>query len=214
MHFTLRHCDVERTLPTNGPLKGLSENTGCLEERLNSLTKASCTLTADVVIAYITFSGLCPGVWYDRILQNSGMDEETASTSELPICRTSNGTAWTSRCFRTTYPFWPLWHEQRFQGDPSVPPYDKIKRPTQPHISQRLSEGEAEKGGAVGAFSDQLVALKLCFARSTVLSVQSNVNNAKWLPASSAPFFFFKRIKLSHSRFVHRCPHRRVSRGE
>ena len=56
-HFTLRHCDVERTSPINGPLKGLPEGTGCIEERLNPLTKASRTRTADVVIAYITSSG-------------------------------------------------------------------------------------------------------------------------------------------------------------
>lgn len=122
-HFTLRHCDVERTLPVNGPLKGLPAGTGCLEERLNPLTKASRTRTADVVIAYVTSSGLCPGIWYDRILQHSGMNDENAVTSELPICCNSNGTAWTSRYFRTTY-LWPSLHEQRQQGDPSLQAFD------------------------------------------------------------------------------------------
>ena len=122
-HFTLRHCDVERTSPINGPLKGLPEGTGCIEERLNPLTKASRTRTADVVIAYITSSGFGPGIWYDRILHFSGMDDETAATSELPICRNSNGTPWNSRYFRTTY-LWPSLHEQRLQGEPSLQAFD------------------------------------------------------------------------------------------
>ena len=102
-HFTLRNCDVERTLPINGPLKGLPEGTGCIEERLSPLTKASRRRTTDVVIAYIASSELCPGVWYDRILYYSGMDDDCAATSELPICRNSNGTVWNSRYFLTTY---------------------------------------------------------------------------------------------------------------
>ena len=122
-HFTLRHCDVERTLPTHGSLKGLASGIGCLEERLNPLTKASRTITADVVIAYITSSGLCPGVWYDRILQCSAMDDAEAATSTLPICRHLNGKAWTSHYFRTTY-LWPSLHEQRLQGEPSLQQFD------------------------------------------------------------------------------------------
>ena len=51
------------------------------------------------------------------------MDDETAATSELPIFRNSNGTAWNSRYFRTTY-LWPSLHEQRLQGESSLQAFD------------------------------------------------------------------------------------------
>jgi hypothetical protein len=144
-HFTLRHCDVERTRPHQGPLKGLPDGIGCLEERLNPLTKASRTRTADVVIAYITVSGFGPGIWYDRILQCSGMDDETASTCVLPICRHTNGAAWTSRYFRTTY-LWPSLHEQRLQGDPSLQAYDS-SAPGMSNPEKFYSSNSYRRGG-------------------------------------------------------------------
>jgi hypothetical protein len=118
-HFGLRFCDVTCTHPDQGATKSLDPNVGCLEERLNPLTKASRTKTADVVIAYCTTSGLTPGVWFERLLQLEGIDGTAAADSELLLCRHSNGSAWSSRYFRSTY-LWPALQEQRLMGEPTL----------------------------------------------------------------------------------------------
>jgi hypothetical protein len=89
------------------------------------LDQASRIITADVAIAYITASGFCAGIWYDRILQCSGMNDADALSSTLPICRHANEAVWTSRYFRTTY-LWPSLHEQRLQGEASLQTYDTV----------------------------------------------------------------------------------------
>jgi hypothetical protein len=89
--FGLRHCDVTRTKPVDGPTQGLPPGIGCLEERLAPATKTSRTRTADMVVAYTTGSGLSPGVWYDRILAHEGLTDVTADACDLPICRALHG---------------------------------------------------------------------------------------------------------------------------
>jgi hypothetical protein len=112
--FSLHWADVHVVEPEDGPVVGLPALTGAVAFRLLPQTKSDRTKTADVLIAYNTFSGLSIGKWCHRLRESLGFDE--FPTDSTPIFVTREGTPWTSNYFRTTYLI-PFLEMQRTNGD-------------------------------------------------------------------------------------------------
>ena len=67
-NFNLRRSDVTVVRPEDGPTVGLSPGIGVIEMRMSPETKSSLNKTMDVVISYHCMSGLCLGLWMERLL--------------------------------------------------------------------------------------------------------------------------------------------------
>jgi hypothetical protein len=110
--FGIGPADVNLIPPSEGPTRGLPPGCGAIEARLLAATKSDRTVTADVVVAYTTLSGLSLGVWFERVLAFSPWTEDSLfSTQTQP--------RWTSQYFRNTYAY-PMLEMQRLNGEPSL----------------------------------------------------------------------------------------------
>jgi hypothetical protein len=104
--------DITLVEPTAGPARGLPPGCGAVEGRLLSSTKSDQTLTADVVIAYTTLSGLSLGRWFERLFTFVPMQgDRLFSTAREP--------KWSSRFFRIHYAY-PILEMQRLSGEASL----------------------------------------------------------------------------------------------
>ena len=111
------------TLPEDAATLDLPPNTGVIQLRLSEETKSDRSRTADVIVAFLTSSGLSPGLWLTRLralLRLPAQDED--SSSEL-IFQHPSGKQWDSAYFRQTY-LWPSLQAQRLAGDPFLREFD------------------------------------------------------------------------------------------
>jgi hypothetical protein len=116
--FKARHDEMEIVQPKDGPVRGLPPGVGAIEYRLLPATKSDPTLSADVIIAFRTLSGLSLGKWANRL------HEFQAQHPEL-LFSTRKMTVWTSRYFRETYSY-PLLELQRLQGEPTLKSFSSL----------------------------------------------------------------------------------------
>jgi hypothetical protein len=90
----------------------LALGVGAIELRLLPETKSNLTKIADVVISYVTASGLVPGLWLERL-----RSLWLPTLGDSPLIRGSSGAPWTSLYFRTHHVYvWLL--QLRAEGDP------------------------------------------------------------------------------------------------
>jgi len=122
--FGLTVASVECIPPTLGSSKDLPKNVGALLLRLQPETKTSRSKTADVVIAYQTVSGFCPGKWWLRLVRSNGFrpDQRPLRPSDLLFVHDDN-TLWTSHYFRHAY-LYPALASQKLLGDPFLHAFD------------------------------------------------------------------------------------------
>ena len=111
--FGLRWQDIEMVRPGPRPAYGFPPGSGALLLQLLEATKSSQTITADMVIAYLTASGLCPGQVFEELL---ALRPRGSRDSDL-IFLDEEGEVWTSAHFRHTYVY-PLLEEQWRKQDP------------------------------------------------------------------------------------------------
>lgn len=110
--FSLQWSAVKITRPALGPSVGLALGVGAIELRLLPETKSNRTKIADVVISYVTASGLVPGLWLERL-----RSLWLPTLGDSPLIRGSSGAPWTSLYFRTHHVYvWLL--QLRAEGDP------------------------------------------------------------------------------------------------
>jgi hypothetical protein len=82
---------------------------GALLLRLLPETKTNRTTQADVLLAYRTAGGLCPGMWFHRVRRNT---PDWYIDTDSPMFVHANGTAWTSQYFRSTFLYPSLYRQQ------------------------------------------------------------------------------------------------------
>ena len=121
--FSLFWNDLTILEPQDGPELDLPVGTGAFLARLLPETKSSRTITADVVMAYTSGSGLSLGKWTHRLRASLGHHEIPSSADR--VFQHPDGTPWTSLYFRSTY-LWPLLHMQCIAGDAHLKPFDGI----------------------------------------------------------------------------------------
>ncbi len=121
--FSLKWNDLTVLEPQDGPTMDLPFGTGAILARLLPATKSSPTITADVVMAYTSASGLSIGKWAHRLRASLGY--AIIPVSQERIFQHPDGTLWTSHFFRSTY-LWPLLHMQRLAGDAQLKQFDGI----------------------------------------------------------------------------------------
>ncbi|CAJ1959797.1 unnamed protein product [Cylindrotheca closterium] len=114
--FGLNWEDCSILEPEDYGQADLPRNCGMVTFRLNPVTKSERTRTANVIIAYTAWSGLCTGKWFRRALSY-----RVRCTG--PVFCHANGIAWTSFSFRSTY-LYPSLYKQRLEGDPLLLPFD------------------------------------------------------------------------------------------
>ena len=109
---------INLILPKDGPTRGLPTNIGGVEMRMLESTKADQSLTADVIIAFTTLSGLSLGKWLQRLLTfQPFIPSRLYSTASRPI--------WTSAYFRNHYAY-PILEFQRLKGEPTLQCFSEI----------------------------------------------------------------------------------------
>jgi hypothetical protein len=92
--FSVQSDSVTMNESADGPSRGLGPNIGTIELRLLALTKSDQAVTADVIIAWLSLSGLSLGKWMSCLFQfESAIPGRLFSTCKNPV--------WTSRHFRT-----------------------------------------------------------------------------------------------------------------
>ena len=117
--FSVSRSDVTITSPSQGPTRGLPPNVGAIELRLKENTKSDQSLTADIIIAYTTLSGLSLGKWLTRLLKIPPVSPDCLfSTKSKP--------RWTSSYFRFKF-IYPLLELQRLQGEPTLQCFTNIQ---------------------------------------------------------------------------------------
>lgn len=119
--FSLRWSDVEVIDPENGIAYEFPPNVGALLLRLLEATKSDRTRTADMIIAYTTFSGLSPSIWFHRLRYSLGINDWTFNDSFIFVHL--DGSPWTSHFFRVTY-LLPFLTEQQLEGDAYLVAFD------------------------------------------------------------------------------------------
>jgi len=119
--FSLRWSDVEVIDPENGIAYEFPPNVGALLLRLLEATKSDRTRTADMIIAYTTFSGLSPGIWFHRLRYSLGIHDWTFNDGFIFVH--PDGSPWTSHFFRITY-LLPFLTEQQLEGDAYLVAFD------------------------------------------------------------------------------------------
>ena len=110
--FGLSWKDVEVLHPANAAEQDLPANVGLLSLRLLPETKSSRTHRPDVIIAYRSASGLCPGRWFHRA---HALRPSTARPASL-LFRHSDGSPWSSLYFRQRF-LYPSLRRQFASGD-------------------------------------------------------------------------------------------------
>ena len=119
--FDLRVGDVTLVYPADGPTLGLPPLQGAVLLTLLAATKTNRSRQADVVVAFVTASGLRVGIWVHRLRREM-------SPTTLPshfLLQDSSGLHWSSSYFRTTF-LYPLLALMRLEGDPYLRAYNGI----------------------------------------------------------------------------------------
>jgi hypothetical protein len=110
--FGGKESDYTIVEPHEGPTRGLPPGIGAVEFQLLPETKFDATLTADVVIAFTTLSGLSLGTWLDRLSTfKPYLGEQIFSTSTTPT--------WTSAHFWQNFAI-PILEVMRLSGKPTL----------------------------------------------------------------------------------------------
>lgn len=120
--MSLRQRDVSLYPPDMGQRIGLPLGVGALLLRLLPATKSSQTLTADVIIAWTTSSGLSLGTWFNRLL-DALRSLGKLHPDEL-LFQKPDGSPWTSHYYRHVF-LYPLLRAQRDAGDPLLQVVDE-----------------------------------------------------------------------------------------
>jgi hypothetical protein len=103
---------ITKIPPKDGPTRGLPPNIGAVEFRLLASTKSDQTVTADVIIAWLSLSGLSLGKWMTRLERfTSAIPGRLFSTRTNPV--------WTSYHFRADFAY-PILELQRTSGEPTL----------------------------------------------------------------------------------------------
>jgi hypothetical protein len=121
----LEWTDVELTFPFDSGALDLPEGIGAVLLSLRPETKSSRTARADMVLAYLSGSGLPLGEWFLRL-----QEHRTGHRRLLKriFCHL-DGTPWDSNYFRTAY-LYPSLHAQRASGDVYLTPLNGVQGPT------------------------------------------------------------------------------------
>jgi len=114
--FELAWADVTCLEPADGPQLDLPVGCGLVQLRLAPETKSDRGKRADVLLAYLTASGLCVGLWYHRA-------RASCLHPDGPLFCHLTGGRWTSHYFRHTF-LYPSLHRQRLAGDKMLAPFD------------------------------------------------------------------------------------------
>jgi hypothetical protein len=110
--FAAASDSVTLVYPLDGPTRGLSPNIGAIELRLLAATKSDQMMTADVIIAWTSLSGLSLDTWMSRLANfDSTLPDRLFSTNKNPV--------WTSQHFRQNYAY-PILELQRASGEPTL----------------------------------------------------------------------------------------------
>jgi hypothetical protein len=120
--FSIKWHDVKIVEPEDGPTMGLPLGIGIILLRLLEQTKSLQFATADVVIAYLTASGLNTGMWLHRLRALSTPEE---LTPDAFLFTHEDGTLGTSHFYRHRF-LYPALHICRAQGDPFLSTTDDI----------------------------------------------------------------------------------------
>lgn len=118
--FGIRWCDLEVTLPSDGPTLDLPLGVGVVACRLQPETKSSRDRTADCFLAYQTLSGYELGKWVHRAALTCGIRDP--STHHGYIFQHPTGAQWTSLYYRNTFLYPHLRALQRSR-DPYLAPF-------------------------------------------------------------------------------------------
>jgi hypothetical protein len=95
--FSLVWSDLTVLEPQDGPVLNLPVGTGVILARLLPETKSSTTITADMVMAYTSVSGLSLGKWIHRLRSSLGYREVPSSGNRSsPKQMVHNGPRYTS----------------------------------------------------------------------------------------------------------------------
>ncbi len=123
--FSLQRGDFSLIRPEDSVRAGLPPSTGAVQLSLLPETKSSRSVTADVVIAWCTASGLQFGNWLELLFTK--MDALGWTDDDCTLFRDPRtGTPWTSRYYRHELLF-PLLRLQRAEGDPYLQQFDDDK---------------------------------------------------------------------------------------
>jgi hypothetical protein len=118
--FGLHWGDIGICRPTDGPTLGLPAGIGCVLFKLLAQTKSEQVRTVDLILAYMSASGLALGPWLE-ILQSLTPSHQLTPASFL-LCH-ADGTPWTSHYYRHTY-IYPALAVLRLLGDPYLSKFD------------------------------------------------------------------------------------------
>jgi hypothetical protein len=114
-----------------------------VEARLLAATKSDQTITADVIIAFATLSGLGLGRWFQRLQRFTPWDgEHWFSTEKQP--------QWTSQYFRTKYAY-PILEMQQLGGEASLSTFTCV--PGKRIADKVYSMHSWRRGGAFTGFT-------------------------------------------------------------
>ncbi len=120
--FTLTRDSFTLIPPSEAAAAGLPPNSGCVQLALLAETKSSRTVTADVIVAWRTASGLHFGPWVALLL--SRMDALGWTAPHCLLFQDPRSLApWTSTYYRHELLF-PLLRLQRLEGDPYLQQFD------------------------------------------------------------------------------------------
>jgi hypothetical protein len=118
--FGLERSDIKIVSPRRGGQYDLPLQVGMILLKLDPATKASQTRQADVVIAYLTWSGIPYGLWARRLLR--AMDE-LGWTDGLLFRHVTSGSGWDSSYYRYTF-LYPVLRWLRDNGMVSLKRFD------------------------------------------------------------------------------------------
>ena len=115
--FNLRMEDVELVPPEQGAVYDLPPNVGAILLRLLHSTKSSRNKQVDIVISWLTSSGLSLGYWMSCLF--TSLHRLKWADPKCYLFRSPSNTPWTSLHFRTNH-LYPLLHLQRIEGDATL----------------------------------------------------------------------------------------------
>ena len=153
----LRWCDISVGEPADYATFDLPYYVGYIGLRLGPETKSSRTKAVDVILAYRTLSGFCPGKWFHRVRHQKRMDSVWYTNTTLLFSTPQEG-QWTSLFFRVQY-LYPALTRQQELGDayltPFVGPEASNRLPAKfwsLHCYRRGARSHVSRGGIYGAY--------------------------------------------------------------
>jgi hypothetical protein len=121
--FGLCWKDVTRIEPPDGPSVGLPCGIGVILAKLLAQTKSNQVATADVVMAFMSASGISLGQWLNRL---EALLPDCEYRPDAFIMAHRDGRPWTSHYYRYTH-FYPVLSLMRSLGDVYLQKYDETK---------------------------------------------------------------------------------------